>query len=94
MLSPSVAADVKLQDCKGQNSDLWKTIFQLSTINGTLPRTLLRHGRKRGSRIKELITIVSYSTFWRWIREMEATSSKQPVKLPLNKEIKFYLSAP
>nr|AGC71370.1 hypothetical protein [uncultured bacterium A1Q1_fos_1815] len=38
MVSPSVAADVKLKDCKGQNSDLWETIFQLLTINGTLPK--------------------------------------------------------
>jgi putative transposase len=39
---------------------------------------LLRHGRKIGSRIKELISIVSYSTLCRWVREMEETASKRP----------------
>jgi len=34
-------------------------------------RTLLRRGRILGERTKELITIVSCSTFGRWVRELE-----------------------
>jgi len=43
MVSPSVPADVNSKDCKGQNSDLWETIFQLSTIIETLPKFNLRN---------------------------------------------------
>jgi putative transposase len=32
---------------------------------------LVRHGKKLGARIKEVISIVSYSTFRRWVRQME-----------------------
>lgn len=34
-------------------------------------RRLLRCGRKLGSKLKELISIVSYQTFQRWVREAE-----------------------
>ena len=39
---------------------------------------LLRHGKKLGSRIKDLISIVSYSTFLKWVRTMEDTNPKRP----------------
>jgi hypothetical protein len=32
---------------------------------------LVRHGKKLGARIKELISIVSYSTFRKWVRNVE-----------------------
>ena len=41
-------------------------------------RKLLRHGKKLGSRIKDLISIVSYSTFRKWVRTMEDTNHKRP----------------
>jgi putative transposase len=34
---------------------------------------LVKHGKSLGTRIRELISVVSYSTFRRWVREMEAT---------------------
>ena len=34
-------------------------------------RRLVRHGKKLGPRIRDLISIVSYSTFRKWIRELE-----------------------
>jgi putative transposase len=39
---------------------------------------LVRHGKKLGPRIKELISIVSYSTFRRWVRTMEDGPAKRP----------------
>jgi putative transposase len=41
-------------------------------------RRLVRHGKKLGPRIKDLISIVSYSTFRRWIRNMEDGPTKRP----------------
>ena len=34
---------------------------------------LVKHGKSLGPRTRELISVVSYSTFRRWVREMEAT---------------------
>ena len=41
-------------------------------------RTLVRHGKQLGPRIKELISIVSYSTFRRWIRQVEEGPTQRP----------------
>ena len=38
----------------------------------------MRHGKKLGGRIKELISIVSYSTFRKWVRSVEETPDKRP----------------
>ena len=44
-------------------------------LNNQEKRKLLRHGKKLGARIKDLISIVSYSTFRRWVRQMEGEES-------------------
>ena len=41
-------------------------------------RTLIRHGKKLGARIKDLISIVSYSTFRKWVRVTEDASPTRP----------------
>ena len=38
-------------------------------------RRLVKHGKKLGARIKELISIVSYSTFRKWVRSVECLGS-------------------
>ena len=47
-------------------------------LNNQERRKLLRHGKKLGARIKDLISIVSYSTFRKWVRSMEDTNPKRP----------------
>lgn len=46
---------------------------------------MIRAGRKLGAQLKELISIVSYQTFQRWIREAETkgtTKRKQSGRKP------------
>ena len=46
-------------------------------------RRLLKFGRKLGVQLRELISIVSYQTFVRWIREKEAAhTAKQTARKP------------
>ncbi len=40
---------------------------------------LVRHGKKRGARINELISIVSDSTFRIWVRSLEDTPDRRPM---------------
>jgi putative transposase len=56
-------------------------------LNQQEKRKLLRHGKKLGARIKDLISIVSYSTFRKWVREMEdgAGQAKPKVDQPAKK---------
>lgn len=42
-------------------------------------RRLLRFGRKLGQQLKELISIVTYQSFRRWVREAEATHTAKKV---------------
>jgi putative transposase len=42
-------------------------------------RTLVKHGKKLGGKIKEVMSIVSYSTFRKWVRSME-DDAPQPTK--------------
>ena len=39
---------------------------------------MIRYGKKLGARIKDLISIVSYSTFRKWVRVFEDTNSTRP----------------
>jgi putative transposase len=39
---------------------------------------LVKAGRRLGLQLKPLISIVSYQTFRRWVREMEQTRTRQP----------------
>ena len=46
-------------------------------------RRLLKFGRKLGVQLRDLISIVSYQTFVRWIREKEAAhTAKQTARKP------------
>jgi len=41
-------------------------------------RRLLKVGRRLGAQLKELISIVSYQTFARWVRDVETTHAAKP----------------
>ncbi|QDV62437.1 hypothetical protein Mal65_15710 [Crateriforma conspicua] len=63
---------------KAENAILRSKLPYRITLNNQERRRLVRHGKKLGPRIKELISIVSYSTFRRWIRNMEDGPAKRP----------------
>ncbi len=56
---------------KAENRILRSKLPDRMTLSNQERRTLVRHGKKLGARIKELISIVSYSTFRKWVRSME-----------------------
>lgn len=63
---------------KAENQILRSKLPQRITLSNQERRTLLKHGKKLGSRIKELMSIISYSTFRRWVRELEDAPTKRP----------------
>ncbi len=69
---------------KAENLLLRSKLPDRITLSNQERRTLLKHGRKIGPRIKDLITIVSYSTFRRWVRQLEDASDKRPKKESTN----------
>ena len=46
------------------------------TLDNRERNTLVKHGKKLGGKIKDVMTIVSYSTFRRWVRKMEDGTPK------------------
>ncbi len=48
------------------------------SLNNQERLKLVRAGKKLGPRIKELISIVSYSTFRKWVRSIEDSTPKRP----------------
>ena len=63
---------------KAENAILRSKLPDRITLNNQERRRLVRHGKKLGPRIEDLISIVSYSTFRRWIRTMEDRPAKRP----------------
>jgi len=45
--------------------------YPSGSLSNQESRKLVRHGKQLGARIKDLISIVSYSTFRKWFRQME-----------------------
>jgi len=70
---------------KAENAILRSKLPDRIRLNNQERRRLVRHGKKLGPRIKELISIVSYSTFRRWIRTMEDAPAKRPKSKSENK---------
>ncbi|MGB7326659.1 MAG: integrase core domain-containing protein [Rubripirellula sp.] len=56
---------------KAENEILRSKLPSRITLDNHERNTLVKHGKKLGGKIKDLITIVSYSTFRRWVRKME-----------------------
>jgi putative transposase len=63
---------------KAENAILRSKLPDRITLNNQERRRLVRHGKTLGPRIKELISIVSYSAFRRWIRNMEDGPANRP----------------
>jgi putative transposase len=63
---------------KAENKILWARLPDQIMTTPQERRTLLRYGRKLGQQLKELMTIVSYQSFLRWVREAEAHHSAKP----------------
>ena len=63
---------------KAENRILRNKLPDRITLSNQERRTLVRHGKKLGARIKELISIVTYSTFRKWVRSVEGVPDKRP----------------
>ena len=63
---------------KAENQILRSKLSKRIELSNQERRRLVRHGKKLGGRIKELISIVSYSTFRKWVRSIEDTPDKRP----------------
>jgi putative transposase len=56
---------------KAENQILRSKLPQRIELSNQERRRLVKHGKKLGGRINELISIVSYSTFRKWVRSIE-----------------------
>lgn len=56
---------------KAENEILRSKLPSRITLDNRERKTLVKHGKKLGGKIKDVMTIVSYSTFRRWVRHME-----------------------
>jgi len=63
---------------KAENRILRSKLPVRISLSNQERQTLVKHGKRLGAKLKELVSIVSYGTFRRWIRELEDTPSKRP----------------
>ncbi len=56
---------------KAENEILRSKLPRRVILDDRQRRTLVKHGKKLGGKIKEVMSIVSYSTFRKWVRSME-----------------------
>ncbi len=56
---------------KAENQILRSKLPKRITLDNRERRTLVKHGKRLGAKIKEIMSIASYSTFRRWVRAME-----------------------
>lgn len=63
---------------KTENRFLRSNLPDRIQLNNQERRRLVKHGKKLGARIKDLISIASYSTFRKWVRAMEDGSENRP----------------
>ena len=61
---------------KAENEILRSKLPKRITLDNRERNTLVKHGKKLGGMIKSVMTIVSYSTFRRWVRKIEDESPK------------------
>ncbi len=64
---------------KAENRILRSKLPKRLELSNHERQILVRHGKRLGPRIKELISIVSYSTFRRWVRQVEDGPTQRPV---------------
>jgi len=63
---------------RAENRILRSKLPDRITLSNRERRVLVRHGKGLGPRIKELISIVSYSTFRKWVRSVEDGPVQRP----------------
>jgi transposase len=56
---------------KAENQILRSKLPDRIPLSNQERRSLVKHGKKLGAKIKDLISIVSYSTFRKWVRSIE-----------------------
>ena len=56
---------------KAENQILRSKLLDRIPLSNQERRSLVKRGKKLGAKIKELISIVSYSTFREWVRSLE-----------------------
>jgi putative transposase len=83
LTDPAVADQIKtmarrLQFAKAENEQLRARLPKCIVVTSQERRRLIRLGKPLGKAIKDLITIVTPNTFFRWLREDKA--GKQPGK--------------
>lgn len=67
---------------KAENEILRSKLPKRIPLDNRERRTLVKHGKKLGGKIKDVMTIVSYSTFRRWVRKIEDDTPPQAKKSP------------
>jgi|GEM_PF-2119663 len=70
---------------KAENAILRSKPPERITLHNQERCRLVRHGKKLGPRIKDLTSIVSYSTFRRWFGKLEDGPTKRPKSKPESK---------
>ena len=63
---------------KAENRILRSKLPERINLSNQERRTLVKHGKKLGALIKGLISIVSYSTFRKWVRTVEDAPNSRP----------------
>jgi len=71
---------------KAENEILRSKLPSRITLDNRERNTLVKHGKRLGGKIKDVMTIVSYSTFRRWVRKIEDDSPKPTKKESAKKE--------
>ncbi|MCA9215226.1 MAG: integrase core domain-containing protein [Planctomycetales bacterium] len=71
---------------KAENEILRSRLPSRITLDNRERNTLVKHGKKLGGKIKDVMTIVSYSTFRRWVRKIEDDTSKPTKKAAAKNE--------
>jgi putative transposase len=63
---------------KAENRILRSKLPKRIELSNQERRRLVKHGKSLGARIKDLVSIVSYSTFRKWVRNVEDAPDKRP----------------
>jgi putative transposase len=70
---------------KAENQILRSRLPNRIQLNNQEKRRLVKHGLRLGARIKDLISVASYSTFRKWVRAIEDAPAKRPANKSANK---------
>jgi len=63
---------------RAENRILRSKLPERITLSNQERRTLVQYAKQLGARLKELLSIVSYATFRKWVRSAEDVPDKRP----------------